>query len=81
MGDRQPVSTLEDLAAMDEDEMLEGYRDGLADEPEPGDNRSRAYWHGWRNGMSDKGRRAIDDAQRKLARATVARWKERDHAT
>jgi ribosome modulation factor len=68
-----PVRTLADLDTLDDAEVVEGYRDGLANEPEPGNNRSRSYWHGWRNGMSDRGLRAIDEAQRELARAVVAR--------
>lgn len=70
MAEFQPVSTAADLASLDSDEIVEGYRDGLRGEPEPGGNRSRSYWHGWRNGMSDSGRRASDDAQRALARET-----------
>jgi ribosome modulation factor len=67
------VSTLADLDTLDETEMLEGYRDGLANEPEPGGNRSRSYWHGWRNGMADRGLRPVDEAQRDLAREYLAR--------
>lgn len=73
MSEFAPVSTLADLDTLDEAEILEGYRDGLANEPEPGGNRSRAYWHGWRNGMADRGIRQIDDAQRELARVFAAR--------
>ena len=63
----QPVSTLCDLASLDDDAVLEGYRDGFAGDPEPGDNRSRSYWYGWRNGAVDSGRREKDDAQAALA--------------
>lgn len=73
MGEFIPVSTLADLDTLDDAEVLEGYRDGLANEPEPGGNRSRSYWHGWRNGMVDHGHREIDAAQRELARLYVAR--------
>jgi ribosome modulation factor len=68
-----PVSTLADLDTLDDAEIVEGYRDGLANEPEPHNNRSRSYWHGWRNGMADRGFRPIDEAQRDLAREYVAR--------
>lgn len=68
-----PVRTVADLATLDETEILEGYRDGLENAPEPGNNRSRSYWHGWRNGMADKGRRPIDAAQMQLAREYVSR--------
>lgn len=37
-----------------DDEMLEGYRDGLIpDNPEPSANRSRSYRHGFANGRDD----------------------------
>lgn len=52
---RIPVSTLAELDTLDDDEIVEGYRDGRAGEPEPGDNRSKSYWHGWRNGARDGG--------------------------
>lgn len=68
-----PVTTIEDLDTLDPIEMVEGYRDGLRGEPEPGNNRSRAYWHGWRNGAVDGKHREIDAAQRTLAAAQVKR--------
>ena len=71
-GERVPVTTVADLETLDDDEMIEGYRDGKAGEPEPGDNRSRSYWHGWRNGAVDGGHREIDAAQRELAAAIAA---------
>lgn len=53
--DNAPVRTLEDLATLDESEMVEGYRDGFAvDAIAPGANRSRAYWWGFGSGRSDR---------------------------
>lgn len=66
----KPVSTAAELATLDDAEIISGYRDGLRGEPEPGNNRTRSYWHGWRNGMVDSGRRASDWAQRALVRDT-----------
>ena len=38
-----------------DEEMLEGYRDGRnPDNPEPSDNRSYSYRHGFANGRADK---------------------------
>jgi ribosome modulation factor len=37
-----------------EAEMLQGYWSGLKGEPEPGDNRSYSFKHGWRNGRDDR---------------------------
>jgi len=65
----QPVTTIADLDQLDSDEMYEGFRDGFKGEPEPGGNRSRAYWHGWRNGAVDGGHREKDEAQAVLAAA------------
>jgi len=37
-----------------EDEMIEGYMDGRdPDSPEPSNNRSRAYRHGFQSGRDD----------------------------
>lgn len=66
-----PVTTRADLETLDRDEIVEGYLDGYAGEPEPGGNRSRSYWHGWRNGASDGKHREIDAAQRALAHDIV----------
>lgn len=54
MVDRGPVVSAEELETLDSAEVLEGYQDGLAGDDEPGDNRSKAYWHGWRNGRADR---------------------------
>ena len=62
-----PVTTIVELDALDSDEMLDGYRDGRAGEPEPGGNRSRSYWHGWRNRTVGGGHRLKDNAQAALA--------------
>ncbi|HEV7339948.1 MAG TPA: hypothetical protein VGO06_28530 [Bosea sp. (in: a-proteobacteria)] len=56
---REPVTTLMDLARLNDDEMADGYRDGSEGLP-CGDNRSRSYWHGWRNGARDHGHRDRD---------------------
>jgi len=40
---------------MTDDEMLQGYRDGLdPDSPEPSANRSHSYRHGFANGRDDR---------------------------
>ncbi len=53
--------------------MIEGYWDGYKGEPEPGDNRSFAFWHGWRNGAVDGKYREIDAAQAALAHDVATR--------
>ena len=67
-----PVVTVEELETLDEAEMIEGYSDGFSNEPRPSGNRSKAYWHGWRNGMVDGKHADPDEAQAILAAAFVA---------
>ncbi len=69
---REPVRTVADLKTLDEDEMLEGFLDGFAGEPEPGDNRSRSYWHGWKNGHHDRYGGPTDAAAQQLAHEVVS---------
>jgi hypothetical protein len=65
----KPVSTLEDLATLDAFDILDGYRSAERGDPEPGENRGRAFWHGWRNRMIDNGELPSDEASRALAHA------------
>lgn len=65
----KPVTTIAELDQLDSDEMYQGYRDGRDGDPEPRGNRTRAYWHGWRNGAVDGGHREKDAAQAMLAAA------------
>jgi len=67
---RRPVATLEDLETLNSDEVMEGYRDGMRNE-RCGDNRSRSFWHGWKNGMTDFGHMERDWASAELARRYV----------
>ena len=69
MSEFQPVETVEDLNSLDDDEMLAGYRHGLSDGAEPGSDKSRSFWHGWRNGAVDSKRKEIDGHQMRLAEA------------
>lgn len=71
MGERPRIRTLADLARLDSAEIFEGYRDGLAAMPPPGDNRSDSYWHGFRNGQNDRTGK-VDEDQRALAKAVFA---------
>lgn len=68
----EPVRTKADLDAMDFSEVLEGYKSAERGDPEPGENRGRAYWHGWRNRMIDMGELPMDDAAAQLAREVVS---------
>lgn len=65
------VTTIEELDALDPDEMMRGYM--CQDLPPEG--ASKAFIHGWLNGYADRGKCSISGAQRKLAAAYVARMK------
>lgn len=72
MSEFEKITTLQDPSRQDEKEMLEGYRAGLRGDPEPGSDKSRAHWHGWRNGVVDQGAAEVDGEQAELARLVVA---------
>lgn len=63
----QPVATAADLATLDVDEVCAGYLEYRIGDPEPGLNRGRAYWHGWRNAARDRGQIEGDVAMAQLA--------------
>ena len=71
MSEYQPISSARELEVLDEADCVAGYRAGLDGSPEPGSDKSKSYWHGWRNGMMDKGRLPIDGAARNLAHEFV----------
>jgi chitinase len=75
-----PIKTAAQTDLLNTEDVIAGYHDGRAGEPEPGDNRSFSYWHGWRNGAADAGHRQIDSAQRELARDYLARERARRRA-
>lgn len=73
MSEFRPITNPADLDLQDPDEITAGYLAGLNGAPEPGSDRSRAFWHGWRNGRMDGGFAPPDAAQIELARAVMAR--------
>lgn len=64
----------------DDEEMVEGYRDGRAGEPRSGDNRSRAYQHGWYTGAHDAGHIEAPAWLMVLAAEMVASWRKEKSA-
>jgi hypothetical protein len=73
---RVPVTTVEELDQLNNMEVFEGYQDGL-ENFRCGENRSRAYWHGWRNGQVDGGHAQKDRAQEVLAQEdAIRRWRK-----
>lgn len=71
-----PVTTLADLETLDPAEMVEGYASAERGDPEPGENRGRAFWHGWRCRMFDYGELRADEGHRRLVREWVAAQRE-----
>lgn len=61
------ITTLDDLLALDETEMVEGYLSAERGDPEPGTNHSLAYCHGWRSRQYDYGTIPIPPEHRALA--------------
>ena len=64
-----PVTTLADLLALDDAEILAGHVSAEKGDPEPGGNHSRAFHHGWRTRMMDLGEIEITPEHRALTRA------------
>lgn len=55
------------------DEMVQGYLDGLdLDSPEPSENRSHSYRHGFANGRDDRSGKPRASADRLRADAEIA---------
>lgn len=73
MANFEPVRTWADLQSLDVAEILDGYRSAERGDPEPGPNRGRAFWHGWRNRMIDFGIVKSDVASQQLAHECVER--------
>lgn len=68
-----PVRTKADLDTLDHDEIFAGYVGARRGDPEPGPNRGRAYWHGWRTAMMDFGEVEIDADHRHLVHEVAPR--------
>lgn len=75
MSEFKEVATVQDLNNLDEKEMVAGYLAGINNDSQPGSDKSRAYWHGWKNGMCDKGRMVPTDIHRGLVMQIVGKFK------
>jgi len=75
-----PVHTFLDLDGLDHDQVVEGHASAERGDPEPGLNRGRSFWHGWRTRMMDLGEIEIDEGHRNLVREYLAREKARREA-
>ena len=77
----EPVRTLADLDLLNEREILEGYLSAERGDPEPSENRGRAFWHGWRNRMIDYAELPNDEASQALCREYLARERNKSRLT
>jgi len=77
MSEYQPLSTAAEADLLDMDDCVSGYRAGLRAQPEPGSDQSKSFWHGWRNGMIDRGLIPVDAAAMNLVSEIVR--KQRAH--
>lgn len=70
-----PITTLEQLNALDESAILDGYRAGMGFVDVNYTRKDQAYWHGFLNGQVDRGLAPISPEQQELARVVVANWR------
>ena len=66
-----PPQTVDDILAMDHDEVVDGYTSYEHDDPEPGPNRTPGFRWGWFNRCADMTH--VQDEHYPLRRA-MARW-------
>ncbi len=63
MSEFKTIETLDELLRLDDREILEGFVSGLKNESHPGSDKSKSFWHGWRNGMVEAGHAEMDGSQ------------------
>ena len=72
--DREPIDNLTSLDNLDNRDLVAGYFAGLnGDGHEPSVEKNADYYHGWLNGMCDKGRMQPSATHKQL----VHEWHER----
>ena len=69
------INPIEDLSQINSDECLAGYRAGLGFTLVDYNQKSASYWHGYRNGQSDRGLEPASPESLKIARQMVAEWR------
>ena len=76
-----PPKTIAELDELDAAEIVEGYTSAERGDPEPGENRGRAFWFGWRNRMMDLHVIPIDAAHMALTKEVIARMRNEQLST
>lgn len=75
MSEFKPLSSKEELDSIDGEECVAGYWSGRNGDPEPGSDKSRSFWHGWKNGSMDFGFLKPDIHSQSLAESVVRSWR------
>lgn len=65
------IEPITDLADLNDDECLAGYRGGMGFIPVDYTQKSASYWHGYRNAQVDLGKEPMSPQQSKFAREVV----------
>lgn len=68
MSEFNPVESKADMDCLNADDIVAGYLYGITNPSIPGSDKSRGFWHGWRNAQTDYGRAPLDLAQQRLFR-------------
>jgi len=66
------IEPITDLAQINDDECLSGYRAGLGYIAVDYTQKSASYWHGYRNGQSDRGLEPVSPQSMRIAQQMVA---------
>lgn len=73
----KPVITLEELDTLIEADLIDGFMSAERGDPEPGENRGKSFWHGWRSRMMDLGEIQSSPEHRALTEAYVERMRKK----
>lgn len=75
-----PVTTLAELDALDDAELIAGHCSAEKGDQEPGANHTRSFHHGWRTRMMDLYEIEITPQHRELTRLWCARERSKRSA-
>ena len=67
----KPVTTIEELNALNDGELIKGYQDGCRNIQLNSSVLSQSYLHGYNNGQADFGYSPVSIEQQELARLIV----------
>jgi len=71
MSEYKPLVTNAEAELLDMDDCVAGYLAGYHGDKEPGSDKSKSYWHGWRNGSMDGKHIQVDEPAILLAASVV----------